>query len=64
MLTLIRKWWHKRQRQLDIEILWPACKAQVTYIEHARDVFREHAFNDPAWQELGDKLDSTIDSLE
>ncbi len=64
MLGLIRKWWHARQRNIDLQILWPACKQQATDLIHARAAFAEHAYNDAAWLELGYELDSTIDELE
>lgn len=50
--------WHKRQRQIDIDILWPACKkeaeAQGYDLDTARAAFAAHALNDHAWLVLGD----------
>lgn len=45
----IGKWYRKRQRQMDIDLLWPQCKAQAPNIDTARWVFYQHASNDPAW---------------
>jgi hypothetical protein len=47
------RWWHKRQRAIDVEILWPACRDQAATLDAARAAFTMHAFHDPAWQELG-----------
>ena len=58
------RWWHRRQRKIDLEILWPACKAQAPDMDHAKAVFAFHAFNDLAWTELGhDEIYRRIDQL-
>jgi hypothetical protein len=49
MLKWIGKWWRKRQRNIDIKILWPACKKQALTLDMARNVFIVHAMDDPAW---------------
>jgi hypothetical protein len=49
LIRWIRGVWWKRQRAIDLDILWPACKAQAPDIDHARAAFAVHAFNDPAW---------------
>ncbi|MDA8119177.1 MAG: hypothetical protein M0Z85_03815 [Gammaproteobacteria bacterium] len=49
LLKLIRSWWWSRQRSIDMDILWPACKQQARDIDHARAAFAVHAFQDPAW---------------
>lgn len=49
MIRTLQNWWWARQRAIDLEILWPQCKAQAPDIEHARAAFAIHAFNDPAW---------------
>ena len=61
----LRNWWWKRQRAIDMEILWPACKAQARDLDHAKAAFAVHAFNDPAWVRYyeGD-LVKVIDALE
>ena len=46
---LIREWWHRRQRRIDLTILWPAIHAQASGLDNAKEAFRTHAFSDPAW---------------
>jgi hypothetical protein len=48
-MNWLGKWWRKRQRKIDIQILWPACKQQATTLDIARNIFAAHAFNDTAW---------------
>ncbi len=53
-----------RRRQLDLEILWPTCRA-VGDVDLARVAFAVHAFHDPAWLRLGeDEIKRIIDGLE
>lgn len=61
---LIRSWWHARQRQIDLDILWPICVRGANDLDHAKAAFAVHAFNDPAWRELGEELFNFIDRLE
>ena len=49
LIRWIRGVWWKRQRAIDLDILWPICKAKAPDIDHARAAFAVHAFNDPAW---------------
>lgn len=49
----LSKWWHKRQRDIDVQILWPSCRDNASDIYQARGAFAAHAFNDSAWLELG-----------
>ena len=44
------KWWRKRQRAIDMEILWPVCKEQAATLEHAKAAFAVHVYNDVAWR--------------
>ena len=60
---LILSWWHARLRRIDMEILWPTCKAQANDLDHAKAAFAVHAYHDPAWLELGDDLIPFIDGL-
>jgi len=47
---IIRRWWHKRQRAIDIDCLWPMCKEQAAGDLHtAHEMFFLHAWNDEAW---------------
>ena len=63
MRWLIR-YWRQRQRAIDLATLWPACKEHARDLDHAKQAFAMHAFNDPAWQILGDdELKRQIDAL-
>ena len=64
-VVAIRNWWHARQRRIDMDILWPQCLAGARDLDHAKAAFAMHAFNDPAWQELGeDYIFKFIDNLK
>jgi hypothetical protein len=64
LFTIIARWWHARMRRIDLEILWPTCKEEAYDLDHAKAAFAVHAFNDPAWLELGrDELMARIDEL-
>jgi hypothetical protein len=65
----------KRLRRLDIEILWPAMKADADEalaerpegerLAYARMAFEDHAVRDPAWLAIGmAEIDKTIAALE
>jgi hypothetical protein len=49
----ITEWWHAQQRAIDVQILWPTCKAQARDLDHAHQAFKLHASNDEAWLSLG-----------
>ena len=53
--ALIMNWWRARQRKIDLEILWPICCKGANDLDHAKAAFATHAFNDPAWQALGER---------
>jgi len=60
----IIRWWYARQRAIDLQVLWPACKADAKDIDHAKAAFAVHAFNDPAWVCLGEEeIKRRIDAL-
>jgi hypothetical protein len=64
MLKWIWRWYAGRLRRLDMEILWPTCKAEAPDLDHARAAFAVHAFNDPAWLVLGEAaIVKAIDEL-
>jgi hypothetical protein len=43
------KWQRKRQRSIDLEILWPVCKEQSVDLDRAKAAFAYHCFNDRSW---------------
>jgi hypothetical protein len=51
-MNWVKRWWRKRQRLIDLELLWPVCKARARDIEHARQAFLLHAKLDSAWQDV------------
>ena len=59
---LIIGWWHARQRRIDMVILWPICRREANDLDHAKAAFAVHAFNDPAWLELGE--DAMLDFID
>jgi PIN domain nuclease of toxin-antitoxin system len=62
MIRRLFAWWRARQRAIDLDILWPACKAHAMDLDQAKAVFAVHAFHDPAWLSLGDR--AIIDFIE
>ena len=52
---MIRRWWFRILRRIDIDVLWPSCKARAGNIHQARAAFAIHAIHDPAWLILGMK---------
>ena len=49
MFGFIGRFWRKRQRSIDMAVLWPTCKEYAPTLEKARMAFYLHASNDPAW---------------
>jgi hypothetical protein len=65
MIIWISRWWNARRRRIDLEILWPACKAQAVDLDHAKAAFAVHAYADSAWADLGKQdIYDFIDGLE
>jgi hypothetical protein len=65
MIRWLMNWWRARQRQIDLEILWPTCKELAPDLDHAKAAFAVHAFNDTAWLCLGaDVIVAAIDELK
>jgi hypothetical protein len=58
----IRSLWRAHQRRIDMQILWPTLKKEARDLDHAKAGFAVHAFNDPAWLELGE--DAIIDFID
>lgn len=64
MFTWLLSWWQARQRAIDLDVLWPACRANATDLDHARAAFAYHAFHDSPWLALGhDEIVRRIDEL-
>lgn len=49
MTSWIFRWYRKRQRQIDIDLLWPICKERASSRDIAEDAFYWHCINDRAW---------------
>lgn len=65
MLKWLLGWWYARNRETDLQILWPACLAGAPDIDHAKAAFAVHAFNDDAWMVLGEaEVYRRIDALK
>jgi hypothetical protein len=61
MRRLFRAW----LRRIDLQILWPRCKARASDLNHAKAAFAMHVLNDEAWTSLGiPELMKRIDSLD
>jgi len=61
----LSRWWNKRRRQIDIEILWPLCVDNAQSLDHAKAAFAMHAMNDDAWLSLGaDEALAIIEGLK
>ena len=59
---LIKSWWYARQRQVDVDVLWPICLREAQDLDRAKAAFCQHAMQDPAWTFLGE--DAIIDFIE
>ena len=56
LFALIQMWWRQRQRQIDMDMLWPICCAHAPRPpDHAKAAFAVHALHDRAWQALGEE---------
>lgn len=49
MVKRIGRWWRKKQRRADLDILWPQCKRYAADVRYARACFAFHVFRDRAW---------------
>lgn len=56
MFRWLRSAWYSYQRGVDLDTLWPECKKNASDLDQAKAAFALHAFNDPAWQCLGDEI--------
>lgn len=62
----VRDVWWAYQRNMDINMLWPACKKQAPDIDHAKAAFAIHVFKDDCWIKYygKEKLIDFVDTLE
>lgn len=64
MLKWLLTEWYSHCRNIDLKILWPACRDGTPDLTHARAAFALHAFEDRAWLVLGEEeIKSFIDTL-
>jgi hypothetical protein len=63
---MIMKWWRKRQRAVDMNILWPSCKNESKNLVQAKAAFYYHVINDTAWTKdyTEAELANIVDELE
>lgn len=48
----IADWQPSRQRQIDIDILWPSIRNQVNNLDKAHQAFKLHCMGDSAWKHI------------
>ena len=48
-MSALFRWWRKRQRSIDLQILWPVCRREASNIQDARGAFYVHCMMDQAW---------------
>lgn len=51
-MAWLLKWWKRRQRNIDLLILWPQCRRQASNLDLAKAAFLRHALIDNAWSDL------------
>ena len=49
MLQSVRRWFAKRQRQIDIDTLFPVIREECATTEQAAYAIWAHMIRDPAW---------------
>lgn len=57
MIGIIRwplRWWHARQRRIDVDILWPAMRRAAPTLPDAHAAFLMHTRLDRAWDDLSE----------
>jgi len=63
-MNWLRNLWWATQRKIDVQILWPICKAKAKTLGDARHAFMMHAITDPAWvRHYGENLWKAICEL-
>lgn len=48
----LTRYFRKRQRHIDMTILWPVIKEKAETIDKAREAFNYHTTIDSAWSDL------------
>lgn len=43
------RWYRRRQRKVDLAVLWPFCVEKTPTLLLAREIFEVHALSDKAW---------------
>ena len=66
MIGWLLRTWRRRQRQIDIDILWPICKREADTLDLAKVAFMFHCSLDPAWtRDFSEaEIASMVDELE
>ncbi len=49
MIAWLRKLWWAKQRAIDMQVLWPACKANASSLDASHQAFMVHAIVSPCW---------------
>ena len=49
IMGIIRRWFDKRRRKMDVEILWRVCLEVGGNRDTAKKVFYWHVMSDPVW---------------
>ena len=53
-MNLLSRWWNRRRREIDVQVLWPQCLRQAGSREVAKRAFRTHMELDPAYSDMSD----------
>lgn len=61
----LRALWYAHLRRIDIDVLWPVCKAKAKDLATAKSVFAVHAMSDAPWLYLGEsEISKIIEGLQ
>lgn len=65
MIKWLMRAWRRRQRSIDIDILWPCCKkATGGDAAKARLMMLQHAFIDEAWSDQSpEEINKIVEGL-
>jgi hypothetical protein len=63
-MSFLTRWWDRRRRDLDVQILWPQCLKQADDRQRALVAFRLHMDLDPAYENLTEReKDAFLETL-